>query len=64
MIEPHSILVRGGTVVDPTAGTAQPGDVAIAGEAIVAVGHAPDGFRPDLVIDAGGCLVMPGLIDL
>ncbi len=64
MIEPHSILVRGGTLVDPGTGTEQPGDVAIAGESIVAVGHAPDGFQPDLVLDAHGCLVMPGLVDL
>ena len=64
MIEPHSILVRGGSVVDPAAGTTQAADVAIAGESIVAVGRAPDGFHPDLVIDAEHCLVMPGLIDL
>ena len=64
MTEPHSFLVRGGLLVDPASGLHAPGDVAIAGEIIVAVGRAPQGFVPDVVLDARGCLVMPGLVDL
>ena len=64
MTEPHSFLVRGGLLIDPASGLHAPGDVAIAGEVIVAVGSAPQGFVPDVVLDASGCLVMPGLVDL
>lgn len=59
----YDTLIRGGRVVDPASGLDGPADVAVHGERIVAV--APDlpvvpGRR---VIDAGGCLVLPGLID-
>ena len=64
MSHPHHILVRGGTLIDPASGLQSPGDVAIAGESIVAVGRAPEGFVADQTLDAHGCLVMPGLVDL
>ncbi len=51
-------LIRGGRVV--TATDQFDADVLIDGESIVAVGTGLDG---DEVIDASGCLVMPGLID-
>src|SRR4051794_14880838 len=56
------LLVRGGTVVDGTGAPARPGDVRIRGGIIVEVGT---GLEPDgeYVIDAGGALVTPGLID-
>ncbi len=64
MTHPHRILVRGGTLIDPASGLHEAGDVAIAGEHIVALGRAPEGFAPDHVIDAAGCWVLPGLVDL
>jgi dihydroorotase len=64
MTHPHLILVRGGTLIDPASGLQALGDVAIAGETILAVGRAPNGFVPDQTLDARGCLVMPGLVDL
>src|SRR3954451_1908159 len=51
-------LIRGGRVV--TAADAFDADVLIDGESVVAVGS---GLSGDGVIDASGCLVMPGLID-
>ena len=53
-------LIANGTVV--TADGEFAGDVLIEGETIAAVGRvdAPEGAR---VIDAGGCYVLPGLID-
>src|SRR3954464_12085612 len=51
-------LIRGGRVV--TAADAFDADVLIDGESVVAVGT---GLSGDEVIDASGCLVMPGLID-
>ncbi|MHB0919459.1 MAG: dihydroorotase [Thiomonas delicata] len=64
MSHPQSILIRGGTIIDPASGMHAVGDVAIAGEIITAVGQAPEHFVPDLTVDASGCLVMPGLVDL
>jgi dihydropyrimidinase len=51
-------LIRGGRVV--TAADAFDADVLIDGESVVAVGT---GLTADEVIDASGCLVLPGLID-
>ncbi len=61
MPEP-TLVVRGGTVVGP-AGLAR-GDVAVAGHDIVAVAESIDVPRGARVLDAGGCLVGPGLVDL
>src|SRR5437764_14958070 len=53
-------VIVDGTVV--TAGGEFDGDVLIEGEKIAAVGRvtAPEGAQ---VVDAGGCYVLPGLID-
>ena len=56
-----SVLIRGGTVVN--ANSSSRADVLCAEDAIAAVGasiEAPTGAR---IIDADGCLVMPGGID-
>ena len=52
-------LIRGGRVV--TAADVYDGDVLIDGETVVATGTGLDGA--DEVIDATGCLVLPGLVD-
>jgi N-acyl-D-amino-acid deacylase len=54
-------VIRGGTVVD---GTGVPGvraDVLVEGERVVEVGP---GLRGDAEVDAGGCVVAPGFIDI
>jgi dihydroorotase len=63
MSQPIELLVRGGTVVDPAAGLHGPADVLVSGGRIRAVGPGIDapGAR---IVDARGCLVTPGLIDL
>jgi dihydropyrimidinase len=60
MTEDRSTLIQGGRVVG--ADGEYDADVLIAGERIVAVG-AVDPPPGAAVIDAGGCLVLPGLID-
>jgi dihydropyrimidinase len=57
----HDLLVRGGTLVTPTSSAVE--DVAVDGETIAAVG--PPGSLGDAktVIDADGCLVLPGGVD-
>ena len=58
------ILISNGRLVDPASGLDRPGELAIAGGRIVAVGRAPVDFQPERRIDASGCVVAPGLVDL
>src|SRR3954449_11488336 len=56
-------ILRGGTIIDGTGGARFRGDVAIAGDRIVAVGEAAraEGARE---IDVSGKIVAPGFIDV
>lgn len=57
-----SLLIKNGTVLDPSRNIQGKGDVAIRdGEIVSAV---TDSGRFDRVIDAAGCFVTPGLIDI
>src|SRR6218665_2783090 len=58
------ILIRHGQVLHPGAGLAQGCDIALAAGRIVGLNRVPPGFVPDRVLDADGCLVLPGLVDL
>ena len=54
-------------LVDPATGYDGPGAVLIAGGVIIDVAHKPDlgALAPDVeVIDAGGALLIPGLVDI
>ena len=55
----NEIVIKGGTVIDAS-GTRQ-ADVVISGGSIAAIGENLDAKT---VIDAGGCIVAPGLVDL
>ena len=57
-------LIKNGRVVDPASGLDQTGDIAIASGRILAIGQAAADFKPDRTLDASGCVVMPGLVDL
>ena len=57
------ILIKNGRVIDPASGLDQMCDVAIAAGRIVSIGEAA-GFTASKVIDASGCVVAPGLVDL
>jgi len=59
-----NVLIKGGRVIDPTRGYDQNTDVALAGSAVLAIGDIAPEFRPDVTVDATGCLVLPGLVDL
>jgi dihydroorotase len=58
------ILISNGRVVDPASGRDEAADVAIAAGRIVSIGKVPGDFAPSRVIDARGCVVAPGLVDL
>jgi dihydroorotase len=56
------VLIRGGTVVDAT-GERRVDVLAVDGT-VVAVGEDLDPGQGTVVLDAGGCIVTPGLVDL
>jgi len=58
------ILIKNGRLIDPASGRDEPGDVAIAAGRILTLGRVPADFQPNRVIDATGCIVAPGLVDL
>jgi dihydroorotase len=58
------ILIRKGRVIDPGRNFDEICDVALAAGRIIGLGSVPEGFSPNRVIDAGGCIVAPGLVDL
>ncbi|MEG0675333.1 MAG: dihydroorotase [Comamonas sp.] len=58
------ILIRNGRVMDPARGFDQQADIAIDGKQIIALGETPAGFVAEREIDAKGCWVLPGLVDL
>ncbi|SDE18999.1 dihydroorotase [Variovorax sp. CF079] len=58
------ILITNGRVIDPASGIDRQADVAIADGKVLAIGSTPADFRADRTLDAQGCLVVPGLVDL
>ncbi|GER17751.1 dihydroorotase [Variovorax boronicumulans] len=59
-----NILITNGRVVDPASSTDKQIDIAIADGKIAGIGRAPAGFKPERTLDATGCIVTPGLVDL
>lgn len=64
MNQPKTVLIQGGRVIDPASAYDQKADVALVGKAVVAIGDIAPDFQPEHIIDATGCLVLPGLVDL
>jgi len=63
-----NILIQNGRVMDPASGFDHVADVAVADGHIVAMVKAgeklPANFKAEQTIDAKGCIVAPGLVDL
>jgi dihydroorotase len=57
-----NLKITGGTIVDPERGRNGPGDVLVHGNTIVEA-KAGESIEAETIIDARGCLVLPGLID-
>ena len=58
------ILVKNGRVIDPASNFDEVTDIALAAGRIVSLRGTPEGFAANKVIDARGCIVAPGLVDL
>lgn len=58
------IEIRHGRVIDPASGRDTVESIYLADGHIVGLNDAPTGFAAEQVIDAGGLIVCPGLIDL
>jgi dihydroorotase len=58
------IHIRDGHLVDPQHRVDARRDLYIAAGRVVGVGSAPDRFTADRTIDATGCIVAPGFVDL
>ncbi len=58
------IHIKNGRVIDPTNKIDSNIDVFIAAGKIIALGHAPEGFVANQIIDASGLIICPGLVDL
>lgn len=59
-----TIQIKNGRVIDPANKIDAVQDVFIADGRIAAIGTAPAGFEARQVVDAGGLVVAPGLVDL
>jgi dihydroorotase len=58
------LLIKNGRVINPANGFDQVADLAIAAGRIVSIGAVPADFVPNKTMDASGCVVAPGLVDL
>jgi len=59
-----NIVIENGRIIDPKNGVDRSTSLFIADGEVVGLGEAPAGFVADKIIDATGCVVCPGLIDL
>ena len=58
------ILIKNGRVINPATGLDEIADIAIAAGRIIAIKSIAKDFSPSKTIDAAGCIVMPGIVDL
>lgn len=56
--------IANGRLIDPSRGLDVEAPLYVDGATIAAVGAAPRGFRAERRLDATGCIVCPGLVDL
>jgi len=58
------IEIRNGRLIDPAQGLDRGASLFIDAGTIAGAGDAPRDWRPERVLDAAGCIVCPGLVDL
>ncbi len=60
----QNVLIQHGRVIDPASGFDQKVDLALVNGAVATIDNIAPDFQPDITVDASGCLVLPGLVDL
>ncbi|WP_323054923.1 hypothetical protein [Dechloromonas sp. A34] len=58
------IEIKNGRLIDPKNGVDRSTSVFIVDGKVAGLGQVPAGFSAERTIDAAGCIVCPGLIDL
>lgn len=58
------LLIKNGLIIDPQSKKEYPADLLLDGSAIAEIGTCINGKACDTVIDASGCVVAPGLVDV
>ncbi len=58
------ILIKNGRVINPATGFDEICDLAVAASKVIAIKNIASDFVPNKTIDATGCIVAPGLVDL
>jgi dihydroorotase len=58
------ILIKNGRVINPATGFDEICDLAVASSKVLAIKNIATDFVPNKTIDATGCIVAPGLVDL
>jgi dihydroorotase len=59
-----NILIKNGRVISPATGFDEVCDIAVVNSRILAIKNIAKDFIPNKTIDAKGCIVVPGLVDL
>ena len=59
-----NIEIKSGRIVDPVNGIDEVQSLYVVDGKVASIGRAPEGFLADQTIDASGCVVSPGFIDL
>ena len=59
-----STLIKNGLLINPSTNESSLQDIVIEGNLVTSVGSKPDNFHADDEIDAKGCWVIPGLVDI
>lgn len=62
--DPLELIITGGRVIDPATGTDELLDIGVSQGRIAVVAAGPLGRHAATTIDARGCLVVPGLVDI
>lgn len=63
-MQAENIRISNGRLIDPKNGVDRQADVFVADGKVCAIGEAPGGFVASRIVEAGGCVVCPGLVDL
>ena len=63
-MQAQSIHIKGGRLIDPKNNVDAQGDLFVVNGVVAAIGELSQGFVAERTIDATGCVVCPGLVDL